>query len=48
MLALGAIMAAERSFRWGRSLSVPLGVALLLAAAGLIARAPWVTAILRA
>ena len=30
MLALGAIMAAERTTRWGRHLTRPLGVALML------------------
>lgn len=30
MLVLGAIMAAERTTRWGRHLSHPLGVALIL------------------
>ncbi|MBB5414815.1 putative metal-binding membrane protein [Paraburkholderia sp. JPY171] len=29
MLALGAIMSAEKNFRWGRSIGKPLGVALL-------------------
>ncbi|MHB8733055.1 MAG: copper chaperone [bacterium] len=47
MLGFDAVMAAERSFRWGRYLTVPLGVALLLAAAGLIAGAPLVTAMFR-
>jgi predicted metal-binding membrane protein len=44
MLALGAIMAAERSFRWGRQLTIPLGLALILAALGLVYRMPLVTA----
>ena len=30
MLALGAIMAIEKNMPWGRYLSAPLGVALLL------------------
>ena len=30
MLALGAIMAAERVSRWGRWLTRPLGLALIL------------------
>jgi predicted metal-binding membrane protein len=29
MLALGALMAAEKNFRWGRSIGKPLGVALV-------------------
>ncbi len=29
MLALGAVMAAEKNFPWGRKLSAPIGVALL-------------------
>ena len=29
MLALGAVMAAEKNFRWGRRLSAPLGIGLL-------------------
>lgn len=47
MLALGAVMAAERSFRWGRYLTVPAGLALLLAAIGLVYRVPLVTGIFR-
>lgn len=47
MLGLGAAMAAERSFRWGRYLTVPLGVALLAAAAGLILGVPFAAAIFR-
>jgi|SRR5579864_942160 len=47
MLGLGAVMAAERSFRWGRYLTVPLGFALLMAAVGLIARVPFVAGIFR-
>jgi predicted metal-binding membrane protein len=45
MLALGALMAAERSFRWGRRLTVPVGLALILAALGLVYRVPLVTAV---
>src|SRR5579864_1962441 len=45
MLALGAIMAAERSFRWGRHLTIPLGLVLILAALGLVYRMPLVTAL---
>jgi predicted metal-binding membrane protein len=29
MLGLGAVMAAEKNFPWGRKLSAPVGVALL-------------------
>jgi predicted metal-binding membrane protein len=29
MLALGAVMAAEKNFPWGRRLSAPLGIGLL-------------------
>lgn len=47
MLVLGAVMAAERSFRWGRYLTVPLGAVLLLAAAALAVGAPLVAAIFR-
>ncbi len=47
MLALGALMAAERSFRWGRRLTLPIGAALVLAAAALVLRVPFVTAIFR-
>jgi predicted metal-binding membrane protein len=45
MLALGALMAAERSFRWGRHLTIPVGLALILAALGLVYRMPFVTAV---
>lgn len=47
MLALGAVMAAERSFRWGRHLTVPVGIALILAAAALAGGVPPVSAIFR-
>jgi predicted metal-binding membrane protein len=47
MLALGALMGAERSFRWGRHLTVPIGAALVLAAAALVWRVPFVMAIFR-
>src|SRR5579864_9325387 len=47
MLGLGAVMAAERSFRWGRYLTVPLGVALLVAAVGLILGVPFAAVIFR-
>jgi predicted metal-binding membrane protein len=45
MLALGAIMSAERSFRWGQHLTVPLGLVLILAALGLVYRMSLVTAL---
>lgn len=47
MLALGVVMAAERSFRWGRHLTVPLGAALIIAAAALAGGAPLVSAVFR-
>lgn len=34
MLALGAVMALEKNSRWGRRLAAPVGILLLLAAAG--------------
>jgi len=37
MLALAAVMAAEKNLPWGRRLRTPLGVALLAGAAGLLA-----------
>lgn len=45
MLALGAVMAAERSFSWGQHLTAPIGVALVLAAAALVWHVPFVTGI---
>jgi predicted metal-binding membrane protein len=36
MLALAAVMAAEKNFRWGARLRTPLGVALIAWAAGLV------------
>jgi predicted metal-binding membrane protein len=42
MLALGSIMAAERSSRWGQYLTIPLGLVLMLAALGLAYRVPFV------
>jgi predicted metal-binding membrane protein len=33
MLGLGAMMAIEKNLPWGRKLSVPLGVALLVCGA---------------
>lgn len=47
MLALGAVMAAERSFRWGRYITVPLGCALIVAAAALVWRVPFVMPLFR-
>lgn len=47
MLVLGAVMAAERSFRWGRHLTVPLGAALLVAAGALALGSPLVSAVFR-
>lgn len=38
MLALGAVMATEKNARWGRRLSAPLGVFLLLTATILVAQ----------
>ncbi|WP_233804205.1 DUF2182 domain-containing protein [Paraburkholderia sp. HP33-1] len=38
MLALGAIMAVEKNFRWGRSIGTPLGVALLAWSAWIVLR----------
>jgi predicted metal-binding membrane protein len=40
MLALGAVMGAERATRWGRRLSAPLGIALIAWAALVLTR--WV------
>jgi predicted metal-binding membrane protein len=36
MLLLGAVMAAEKNLPWGRRLSLPVGVALLVAAAAIV------------
>jgi len=36
MLAVGAVMAAEKNVAWGRRLSAPLGVGLLLASAAIL------------
>jgi predicted metal-binding membrane protein len=47
MLALGAVMAAERSFRWGRHLTIPLGVTFIAAAAALVWRVPFVMPLFR-
>ncbi|MBK9114914.1 MAG: DUF2182 domain-containing protein [Betaproteobacteria bacterium] len=37
MLALAAVMAAEKNLRWGRRLRTPLGVALVVGAAAVVA-----------
>jgi predicted metal-binding membrane protein len=36
MLALGAIMAAEKNFSWGRSIGKPLGIALMMWSAWIV------------
>jgi predicted metal-binding membrane protein len=36
MLALGAIMAAEKNFSWGRSIGKPLGIALMVWSAWIV------------
>jgi predicted metal-binding membrane protein len=41
MLALGAIMAIEKNFSWGRRLSAPLGVGLLACASVIVADHFW-------
>jgi predicted metal-binding membrane protein len=38
MLAIGAIMAIEKNVAWGRRLSAPLGIGLLLASAAILAQ----------
>ena len=37
MLAIGAVKANEKNVAWGRRLSAPLGIALLLASAAVLA-----------
>jgi predicted metal-binding membrane protein len=37
MLALGAVMAVEKNMPWGRRLSAPLGVFLLVSGLALVA-----------
>jgi predicted metal-binding membrane protein len=37
MLLLGIVMAAEKNLPWGRKLSAPLGVVLIVAAVGIAA-----------
>jgi len=44
MLAIGAVMAAERAFPWGRRLTVPVGLLLVLCGLGLVYRVPLVVA----
>jgi predicted metal-binding membrane protein len=38
MLAIGAVMAAEKNARWGPRLSAPLGIALLLTSTAIVAQ----------
>lgn len=40
MLGLGAVMLLERTSGWGRRLTVPVGLALILCALGLVYRVP--------
>ena len=40
MLGLGAVMLVERTSRWGRRLSAPVGLALILSSLGLVYRIP--------
>jgi predicted metal-binding membrane protein len=41
MLGIGAVMAIEKNVTWGRRLSVPLGVGLLLVSAGILTLKIW-------
>jgi predicted metal-binding membrane protein len=41
MLGIGAVMAIEKNVTWGRRLSAPLGVGLLLVSAGILALKIW-------
>lgn len=41
MLALGAVMAIEKNLRWGRRLSAPLGVGLLVWSAAILGAHAW-------
>ena len=41
MLALGALMAIEKNVSWGRSLSAPLGLGLLLWSGAIVASGVW-------
>lgn len=45
MLALGAVMLAERSLPWGRRLTLPIGLALIACAMGLMWRMPVLLAV---
>jgi predicted metal-binding membrane protein len=38
MLALGAVMAAEKNFRWGGLIGKPLGVALIVWSVWIVAQ----------
>jgi predicted metal-binding membrane protein len=40
MLGLGAVMLLERTSRWGRRLTAPIGLALMLCALGIVYRVP--------
>jgi predicted metal-binding membrane protein len=44
MLVLGAVMLIERTSRWGRRLTAPVGAALILCAAAIVWRVPFVLA----
>lgn len=44
MLGLGAVMLLERTARWGRRLTAPVGLALILSALGLVCRVPFLVA----
>jgi predicted metal-binding membrane protein len=41
MLALGAVMAIEKNASWGRKLSAPLGISLLLWSATVVVQSVW-------
>jgi predicted metal-binding membrane protein len=41
MLALGAVMAIEKNAPWGRRLSAPLGVGLILWSGAIVAQSLW-------
>ncbi|HLJ59659.1 MAG TPA: DUF2182 domain-containing protein [bacterium] len=44
MLGLGAVMLLERTSRWGRRLTAPVGLALIVCALGLVYRVPFLVA----
>ncbi len=46
MLVLGAIMAVEKNVSWGRRVSAPVGVVLVLAGLGIVAARLWAPAAL--